>query len=52
MYSEIWFPDLDDSEKCDSSLFSILLNCNEKMQKPIIERARRVIVVVTLYNII
>lgn len=30
MYSEIWLPDLDDSEKCDSSLFSILLNCNKK----------------------
>lgn len=27
MYSEIWLPDLLDSEKWLSSLFSILLNC-------------------------
>lgn len=28
MYSDIWFPDLLDSEKWLSSLLSILLNCN------------------------
>lgn len=28
MYSEIWLPDLLDSEKWLSSLFSIRLNCN------------------------
>lgn len=30
IYSDIWLPDLDDSEKCDSSLFNIRLNCNQK----------------------
>lgn len=30
IYSDIWFPDLLDSLKCDSSLFSIRLNCNEQ----------------------
>lgn len=30
MYSDIWFPDLLDSLKCDSSLFSIRLNCRAK----------------------
>lgn len=30
MYSEIWLPDLLDSEKWLSSLFSILLNCKQK----------------------
>lgn len=30
MYSEIWFPDFDDSEKWLNSLFSILLNCKKK----------------------
>jgi hypothetical protein len=29
MYSDIWLPDLLDSLKCDSSLFSIRLNWNE-----------------------
>lgn len=29
MYSDIWLPDLLDSEKWESSLFNILLNCNE-----------------------
>jgi hypothetical protein len=28
MYSDIWFPDLLDSEKWLSSLFNIRLNCN------------------------
>jgi len=28
MYSDIWFPDLLDSEKWLSSLLSIRLNCN------------------------
>lgn len=29
MYSEIWFPERLDSEKCESSLFSIRLNWNK-----------------------
>lgn len=33
MYSEIWFPDLLDSEKCESSLLSIRLNCKQKKHK-------------------
>jgi hypothetical protein len=33
MYSEIWFPDLLDSEKWLSSLFNIRLNCNNTRKK-------------------
>lgn len=29
MYSDTWFPERLISDKCDSSLFNILLNCGE-----------------------
>lgn len=40
IYSDIWFPDLLDSLKCDSSLFSIRLNCNGKVNKTETEKIK------------
>lgn len=36
IYSEIWLPDLDDSEKWLSSLFNMRLNCKQNKQELII----------------
>lgn len=33
MYSDTWFPERLISDKWDSSLFNILLNCGEDKQK-------------------